>query len=109
MADLDYTQIPWHYVKPQHLTDYGYSGTLIKVLRIEKGLRQKDLSRRLGKRVTTIQKLESTDKIGIALAKKLARIFDLDNWRLLRNKPDNLEELIENGQSNRHDGVKKKR
>ena len=78
--------IPWQYVKETHIRTYGYSGTLIRALRIDRGITRKQLSLYLKKRMSTIKKIENTDKIGIKLSKQLCDIFKIDNWRILRDK-----------------------
>ena len=82
--------IPWEIIKEEHFQKYGYSGTLIRALRIKNCMRRSDLAHALGKRESSIAKLENKDKIGIKLAKDLQRIFSIPDWRSLRNKKPQL-------------------
>lgn len=85
--------IPWELIKLVHVEKYGYSGTMLRALRITRNLSRELIASRLKKRSSYVEKLENTDKIGIKIAKDLADIFGLTNWRILRTKPDNIKFL----------------
>lgn len=79
-------KIPWEWIKEKHIEEHGYSGSLIRVLRIKNNYTRRQLAAMLKKSKYTLNKLESTDRIGIKVAKDLAAIFKLDDWRILREK-----------------------
>ena len=80
------TSIPWEWILDRHIAKYGYSGTVIRSLRIKHSMTRKQLANALKKRNSFIKKIENTEKIGIKLAKQLAYIFSLSNYRELRDK-----------------------
>jgi len=80
-------ELPWDLITTERIKQYGYSGIVIKALRVKRGLSLESLGRMIGKRRSSVERIESTDKIGIKLAKKLADIFKISDWRILRNNP----------------------
>jgi ribosome-binding protein aMBF1 (putative translation factor) len=80
--------IPWKWITEEHIKHFGYSGTVIRALRIQRNMTRDSLANKLRKRVSYIKKIETTDKIGIKLAKELAIIFspEVTDWRLIREK-----------------------
>ena len=93
--------IPWQHVKDTHIANFGYSGTMIRALRVDRGITRKQLAHLLRKRMSTVKRIENTDRIGIKLSKQLCAIFKVDNWRILRDKSfylqakDDAKNLIE--------------
>lgn len=83
-------ELPWDLITEERIKEYGYSGIVVKALRIRSNMNTTALANRLRKRRSTIEKIEKTEKIGIKLAKELADIFKISDWRLLRNNPFNL-------------------
>lgn len=85
-------EIPWDWITEEHIKEFGYSGTLIRALRIKSNNTRETLANLLHKRISYVKKLENTDKIGIKAAKDLQEIFKeyTDDWRVFRNKPTNL-------------------
>ena len=79
-------EIPWDWMKEEHISKYGYSGTLIRVLRIKYGISKKDLATMLHIRPRKLDKFESLDNIGIKVAKQLAIIFGIEDWHIFRNR-----------------------
>lgn len=80
-------ELPWDLITPERIKLHGYSGIVIKALRASKGMSVYQLAQMLGKRKSSVDRIENTPKIGIKLAKKLADIFKVSDWRLLRNNP----------------------
>lgn len=80
-------KIPWMEIKQEHITKYGYSGAVIKHLRIKMGLSAKSFARALHKNIKTINRIENSDRIGIKLSKDLQMFFGLNDWRTLRENP----------------------
>ena len=95
MVRLTKKQIPWEWLTLEHIEKFGYSGTLIRALKIKSGYTKESLACLLNKRKSYIKKIENTDKVGIKLAKELQLVFKdyTDDWRIFRNRPTN-EELI---------------
>ena len=83
----DLPSIPWDIIKLKHINEYGYSGTLIRALRVKNNLTRNHLAGLLKMRRSKLQRIEETDRIGIKLAKQLASIFKVEDWRVLRECP----------------------
>jgi hypothetical protein len=81
--------IPWEWVTEDHIKEFGYSGTLIRALRIKSNYTRETLASLLHKRMSFIKKIETTDKVTIAIAKSLQKIFYTytDDWRVFRKRP----------------------
>jgi ribosome-binding protein aMBF1 (putative translation factor) len=90
-------ELPWDLITDQRIAQYGYSGMVVKGLRVKSGMSIYQLSDLLQKRKSTVEKIENTPKIGIKLSKKLADIFKVSDWRLLRNNPFEEKEKLNEG------------
>ena len=80
-------EIPWDLITEDRLIKHGYSGIVVKALRVHNNMTVRQLAERLRVRRSTIEKIENTPRIGIKLAKELSYIFKIENWRLLRKPP----------------------
>jgi DNA-binding XRE family transcriptional regulator len=83
----------WKLLNTQHINKYGYSGSLIRALRIKNNLTREHFAQQLHKKRSTVEKWENSDKIGIKLAKDLAYFFKLKDWRILRNREMYIENI----------------
>lgn len=83
----DLPSIPWEIIKLNHIKTYGYSGTLIRALRIKNNVTRGNLTNILKVRKSKLQKIEKTGKISIKLAKQFVKVFKVENWRVLRDCP----------------------
>jgi hypothetical protein len=92
-----FNEIPWKLVTKDRLIKHGYSGIVIKAMRVTCNMTVRQLSERLRVRKSSVEKIENTPKIGIKLAKELSYIFKLEDWRILRKPPKefNIDEAKE--------------
>jgi len=78
---------PWHLLTPIRFEEFAYSGLMLKVFRINKGWNNKTLGYNLGiMRGSSIVRLENKERIGIKLAKQVAELFDIPEYRIFRQK-----------------------
>lgn len=88
--------IPWDWIIEKHIETFGYSGTLIRALRLKSNYTRETLANLLHKRLSYIKKIEKTDRVGIKAAKELQIIFKnfTDDWRVFRDRP-NISDITE--------------
>lgn len=81
---------PWDILTEERLNESSsYSGLVLKAFRVSKGWNNKSLANMLGiTRISTMNRLETLDRIGIKRAKEFAEIFKVSDYRIFRSRED---------------------
>jgi hypothetical protein len=86
----------WKVLDTSHVEKYGYSGAMIRALCLSTHTLRSKIVNTLNIRKSTLEKLENTDRISAKFAKQLALIFNLQDWKVLREKDKYISNIKQN-------------